>query len=62
MWPTEPLDNAFADGQAQAGPRIFLFVESLEKAEDALGIMRLEPDPVIRTLTINSGRRVWRPT
>ena len=41
-------DDALADRQADAGARIrLLAVQALERLEDALGVLRLHPDPVV---------------
>ena len=44
-----PLDNLFADGKTDASSfEIPSAVESVKYFEDLFGILRIEPDPVVR--------------
>ena len=48
-FPAMSLDNFFADGKTNSGPfKIPLTVKSIKYFEYLFGILRLEPDPVVR--------------
>jgi hypothetical protein len=46
---TVPVDDPLADGEADAGALVFFrAVEALKQAEDALVMLFVDPDPVVR--------------
>jgi hypothetical protein len=50
-----PLDDFFADGEADAGAFVFLLaMEALEDDEDALGVEGIDADPVVRRRSATS--------
>src|SRR5690242_16860233 len=47
--PAVPVDDLLADRQPDAGAGIFVaIVQALEHEEDALAVLRIEPDAVVR--------------
>ena len=42
-----PLENSLAYGQPEPRSRVFILMQALEQAENALGILLIEANPVV---------------